>query len=94
MSRYVDLAVDVTKLLQFDKIKEISDLANIILANGVNLGYKKKAIQTYEEQSYALKINKINQNKYIDNIQFFDYNLKKEDLLMSIHPTKSYKEMR
>ena len=37
---YVDLTADVTKLRQFDKIKEISDLANAILADGVNFGYK------------------------------------------------------
>ena len=40
MSCFVDLTVDVTKLPQFDKIKEISDLANAILADGVDFGYK------------------------------------------------------
>ena len=60
MSCYVDLAVDVAKLLQFDKIKKISDLANVILADGVDFGYKKSAIQTtYEGESYAFEINKI-----------------------------------
>ena len=39
MSCYVDLTVDVTKLPQFDKIKEISDLANAILADGVDFGH-------------------------------------------------------
>ena len=54
----------------------------------------KNAIQsTYEGESYASKINKINRSKYMDNFEFFDYNLKKEDLLVSIHPAKSYKEM-
>ena len=38
---YVDLTVDVTILPQFDKIMEILDLANAILANGVDFGYKK-----------------------------------------------------
>ena len=41
MSCYVDLTVDVTKLPQFDKIMEILDLANAILANVVDFGYKK-----------------------------------------------------
>ena len=82
MSCYVDLAVDVTKLSQFDKIKEISDLANAILANGVDFGYRKNSIQTtYERESYAFKISKINRSKYIDNIEFFDYNLKKKTCL-------------
>ena len=39
MSCYVDLVVDVTKLLQFDKINKISGLANAILADGVNFDY-------------------------------------------------------
>ena len=69
MSCYVDLTVDVTKLPQFDKIKNISDLANAILAD---FGYKKNATQRrYEGESYAFKINKINRSKYIDNIEFF-----------------------
>ena len=42
MSCYVDLTVEVTKLPQSDKIKEISDLANAILADGEDFGYKKK----------------------------------------------------
>ena len=42
MSSYVDLTVDVTKLLHSDKIKEVSDLANAILVDGVDFDYKKK----------------------------------------------------
>ena len=50
MSCYVDFTVDVTKLLQFDKIKEVSDLSNAILADGVGFVYKKPKRQqtTYE----------------------------------------------
>ena len=36
MSSYDGLAVDVTKLSQFDKIKEISDLANAVLVDSVS----------------------------------------------------------
>ena len=53
MSCYVDLTVDVTKLPQFDKIKEISDLANAILADGVDFGFKKNAVQlTFDNKTY------------------------------------------
>ena len=45
MSCHVDLIVDVTKLPQFDKIKEISDLGNAILADCVDFGYKKNVVQ-------------------------------------------------
>ena len=39
MSCYVELTVDVTKLPQFGKIKEISNLSNAIFADGVDFGY-------------------------------------------------------
>ena len=41
MSCYFDLAVDVTKLSQFDKIKKLSELANVTLADGIDFGYEK-----------------------------------------------------
>ena len=41
MSYYVDLTVDVTKLPQSDKIKEISDLVMVILAGSVDFDHKK-----------------------------------------------------
>ena len=91
MSCYVDLAVDVTKLPQVDKIKEISDLANAILADGVGFGYKKNAVQlTFDNKTYYFRINKINRSSYIENIEFFDHNLKKKSLVYVYSP---YKEL-
>ena len=91
MSCYVDLAVDVTKLPQVDKIKEISDLANAILADGVGFGYKKNAVQlTFDNKTYYFRINKINRSSYNENIEFFDYNLKKKRLVYLYSP---YKEL-
>ena len=93
MSCYVDLAVDVAKLSQFDKIKKVSDLANVILADGVDFGYKKNAIQTtYEGESYAFEINKINWSKYIGSVEFFYYNLKKRRLPYVYSPCKELQE--
>ena len=47
----------------------------------------KKAVQTtFEGESQAFKISKINQSKYTDNIEFFIQISKKEDYRMSIHP--------
>ena len=40
MSCFVDPTVDVKKLRQSDNIKEIPGLANAILADGVDFGYK------------------------------------------------------
>ena len=42
----------------------------------------------YEGESYAFKINKINQSKYIDNIDFFYYNFKKSRLTYVYLPYK------
>ena len=89
MSCYIDLTVDVTKLPQFDKIKEISDLSNAILANGVDFGYKKNEVQlTFGNKTYYFRINKINRNSYMENIEFFDYNLKKKRLVNVYSPYK------
>ena len=38
MSCYVDLAVDISKLSQFDKIKEILKLASAVLADSLDFG--------------------------------------------------------
>ena len=89
MSCYIDLTVDVTKLPQFDKIKEISDLSNAILANGVDFGYKKNAVQlTFGNKTYYFRINKINRSSYIENIEFSNYNLKKKRLVYVYSPCK------
>ena len=82
MSCHVDLVVEVTKLSQFNKIKEISDLANAILADGVDFGYKKNAVQlTFDGRTYYFRINKIKRSNYIENIEFFDYELKEKRLV-------------
>ena len=91
ISCYIDLTVDVTKLPQFDKIKEISDLSNAILANGVDFGCKKNAVQlTFGNKTYYFRINKINRSSYIENIEFFNHNLKKKSLAYVYSP---YKEL-
>ena len=59
MSCHVDQFVDVTKLPQFDKIKEISDLANASLADGADFGYKKTLYkQRLKEKAMQLKLMK------------------------------------
>ena len=89
ISCYIDLTVDVTKLPQFDKIKEISDLSNAILANGVDFGCKKNAVQlTFGNKTYYFRINKINRSSYIENIEFSNYNLKKKRLVYVYSPCK------
>lgn len=87
MSCYIDLAVDVNKLPQFDKIKEIYDLSNAILAGGGNFGYKEQAVQlSFDGRTYYFKNNKINRSNYIENIEFFEYNLKKRRIVYIYSP--------
>ena len=89
MSYYIHLTVDDTKLPQFGKIKEISDLANAILADGVDFGYKKNVVQlTFDNKTYYFRINKINRSSYIENIEFSNYNLKKKRLVYVYSPCK------
>ena len=58
---YLDRTVDVKRPPRFDKIKEISDLANTVLADGMHFAYKQKAKQvTLDNKTYHFKINKIN----------------------------------
>lgn len=50
---------------------------------------KKNAIQaTYEGESYAFKVSKINRSKYIDNIEFFNYGFKNRRLPYVYSPDK------
>ena len=44
MACYVDLTVDITKLPNYAKIKQTSDLANKILRGGVDFGYSRKEL--------------------------------------------------
>ena len=84
---YVNLTADVTKLPQFDKIKEILDLVNAILADDVDFRYKKNVIQL---KTYYFRVNKIRRSSYIEKIEFFGYNLKKKKgLFMFILHTKN-----
>ena len=39
---YVDLTVDITKLPNYTKIKQTSDLANAILGGDIDFGHGKK----------------------------------------------------
>ena len=44
MACYVDLAVDITKLPNYTKIKQTFDLANAILKGGIDFGYDRKEL--------------------------------------------------
>ena len=90
MSCYVDLTVDVAKLPQFDKIKEISDLANAILPDDVDFCYQKTLCkQGMKERATHLKLIKQTGVNTLTISSFFILTLKRKDSCMSIHPTKN-----
>ena len=90
MSCYVDLTVDVAKLPQFDKIKEISDLANAILADDADFCYQKTLCkQGMKERATHLKLIKQTGVNTLTISSFFILTLKRKDSCMSIHPTKN-----
>ena len=73
-------------------MSENSTLANAILADGVDFGYKKNAAQlTFEGRSYYFRINKIKRSSYIENIEFFGYKLKEKRL---VYVYSLYKELK
>ena len=45
---YVDLSVDITKLPNYAKIKQMSDPANAILRGGVDFGYGRKKTDVWK----------------------------------------------
>ena len=83
MSCYVDLTVDVKKLLQFDKIKEVSDPAKAILPDGMDFGYKKMLYkQNLMERAMHFKLTK--QAKIQTKLSYLITILQKGHLFMSI----------
>lgn len=50
------LAIDVTQLSQCHKIEEIWDLGNAILADVVDFGYQKNAVQTMYAGELCIQI--------------------------------------
>ena len=66
------------------------DLAHVILDDCVDFGYKKNATQVkFDKKTHSRKTSKINRSKFIDNIELSDYELKKQDSFMFIHPMKN-----
>ena len=48
MTCYVDLTVDITKLPNYAKIKQMSDPTNAILRGGVDFGYRRKKTDAWK----------------------------------------------
>ena len=79
MTCYVDLTVDITKLLNYAKIKQTSDLANAILRGGVDFGHGRKEL-TLEKTSgsnFIFRSHKSRRDQHLEDTKFFDTENKK-----------------
>ena len=92
MTYYVDLAVNITKLPKYDKIKQIHDLATEILRGGIDFSYGKISLSLSKASgsgSTTFAADKSRQSKYIEMVEFFDVESKKTKKSTSICCTKS-----
>ena len=80
MTYYVDLAVNITKLPKYDKIKQILDLATEILRGGIDLSYGKILLSLAKASGSSrttFATDKSRQSKYIERVESFDVESKK-----------------
>ena len=76
---YVDLTVDITKLPNYAKTKQTSDLVNAILRSGVDFGYGKKKLVLGKTSACNLvfQSDKSRRDKYLQDVEFFNVENKK-----------------
>ena len=79
MTCYVDLTVDITKLPNYAKIKQASDLATAILRGGVDFEYGKKELMLRKTSGSNLLFwsGKSRRDQYLEDVEFFDIENKK-----------------
>ena len=86
----------ITKLPKYDKIKEIHNLATVILRGGIDFSYGKKALTLVEANSgkYAtFKSDKSRRSKCIERVEFFDVESRKTKAIYIYSPHKELKEI-
>ena len=93
MTRYVDLTVDITKLPNYTKFKETSDLANATLRGGIDFGYGKKnlALEKTSGSSLTFPSGKSRRDQYLEDTEFFDIENKKQK---NVHIFSAYQELK
>ena len=93
MTCYVDLTVDITKLPNYAKIKQTSDLANAILGGDIDFGYSRKELVLGKTNGSNLKFQseKSRRDQYLEGVEFFDYESKKTK---NVHIYSASKELK
>ena len=93
MTCYIDLTVDITKLVNCAKIKQTSDLATAILRGGIDFGYGKKE-QTLGKTSRSnliFRSDKSKRDQYLEDVEFSDIENKKTK---KVHIYSAHKELK
>ena len=76
---YVDLIVNITKLPNYAKIKQTSDLATAILGEGVDFenGRKELTLGKSGGSNLIFRSDKSRRDQHIEDVEFFDIENKK-----------------
>ena len=92
MTCYVDLTVDITRLPDYAKIEQTSDLANALLRGGVDFGYRRKELVhgKTSESNLIFQSHKSRRDQYFKEVEFFGVEDKKQK---NIHIYSPYKEL-
>ena len=79
MTCYVDLTVDIMKLLNYLKIKQTPDLATAILRGSIDFGYGKKelVLGKTSRSNVIFRSDKLRRDQYFEDVEFFDTENKK-----------------
>ena len=94
MTCYVHLTVNITNMPKYDRIKEIHNLATVILSGGIDFSYGKKVLTLAKAsggRSTTFRADKRRRSKYIEKAEFFDVASKKTKEIYIYSP---YKQLR
>ena len=80
MACYVDLTVDITRLPNYAKIEQTSDLANALLRGGVDFGYRRKELMDGKTSASNLifQSDQSRRDQYFKEVKFCGLEDKKQ----------------
>ena len=93
MSCFIEITIDLGELTHYDDVKEISDLSNSILKNGIDHLYEEKNLEvTFNDAKTELTSEKGNRALSVEVVEFFDYVTKQKRLVFIYSPYKELKQ--
>ena len=92
MSCFIKITQDLTELNHYEKIKNISEISNKILKNGVEHLYEEKKLEaTFGDSNFGFLPEKSKRGLSLQAVEFFDYVTKKKRLVFVYSP---YEELK